>query len=118
MSADLPHSILVTAYWGDEDTYRKLHLIGPYESETTRDRDMYRLAGLPGNEGLAQFEPSRLDPHAADESATPERLASAVHFNQVMAAFCGPECPTCQDVPSRVPRSGCPDCGEHYGAAA
>jgi hypothetical protein len=113
VTADLPYSILVTAYW-DADSYRKLHLIGPYGSAAPRDREMYRLAVLPGNEGHAQFERSRLDPRAAHESATADRLAGAVHFNQVMAAFCGDECPTCQDVPSRVPVTGCPDCSESY----
>ncbi|WP_328344604.1 hypothetical protein [Micromonospora sp. NBC_00421] len=85
------HSIEVTAFFGDEDTYRELHLIGPYPTPAARDRDLIRLERLPGNNGDALFTSSDRNPADADHSCTPEQVADIRHFNQVVGALYGYE---------------------------
>lgn len=68
-------SIRVIAYWGDTDDLNEILIIGPYTSPEARTHDLHRFDALPGNNGDAEFEPSRIDPAAADYAVAPERLA-------------------------------------------
>ncbi len=83
------HSIHVIAYFADMETFNELHLISPYTTAEARDRDVIRLATLPGNNGDAVFVPSCQDPAAADHTCTPEQVAAVKHFNQVVGALYG-----------------------------
>lgn len=85
------HSIEVIAYFADRDTYNDTHRIGPYPDAAARDRDLQRLAALPGNHGDARFAPSSDDPGTADHTCTADQVATIRHFNQVVGALYGYE---------------------------
>ncbi len=111
------HSIRVTAYWGGHDELNEIYLIGPYGTTEARDTDMDRIAGLPGNHGDATFQPSRLDPAGADHHATPEQVAPAWLFRQVVHALNGYPtiCPDCGSDPARAAYPECA-CGVESAA--
>ncbi|WP_341719825.1 hypothetical protein QQG74_09060 [Micromonospora sp. FIMYZ51] len=81
------HCIEVAAFFGDEDTYHDLHLIGPYGSAARRDRDLVRLSELPGNNGDATFAASSRNPATADHWCTPDQIEHVKHFNQVVGVL-------------------------------
>jgi hypothetical protein len=83
--------IEVTAFFGDVETYNELHLIGPYPTAADRNRDLDRLARLPGNNGDAVFTTSSTDPAKAVHHCTPDRVAGIRHFRQVVGALYGYE---------------------------
>lgn len=83
------HTIRVVLYCGDRDDYNLINVIGPYPTPANRDRDLRRLANLPGVHGDAEFLPSNVTPERADHSCRPQQVADAADWDQVLAAVLG-----------------------------
>lgn len=97
------HSIEVTAYFGDLDTYHSTHRIGPYPTAADRDHALRQLAALPGNHGDATFAPTTDDRATADHTCTPDQVATIRHFQQVVGALYGYEVGDDGEEPGTVP---------------
>lgn len=80
-------TIEVEAFWGDNDTWRELHLVGPFDTEPERAAALEKLRALPGNSGSALFGYSSKPMAAADEHVTPQRLAEVTDFEGLLDAF-------------------------------
>lgn len=78
-----PFTIRMTNYAGDMDDLHEVNVIGPYDTAEQRDADLARLDKLPGNNGDAEFEPSRLNPEGADRRATPAQVAGVTNLSEL-----------------------------------
>ncbi|MEU8334710.1 hypothetical protein [Micromonospora tulbaghiae] len=82
-----PYTIRVVNFCGDEDDLNDFNLIGPYPDAASRDRDIKRLANLPGVYGSLQFQPSAANPVTASHSCTPDAVAEASDLTGLLVAL-------------------------------
>lgn len=82
-----PYSIRWTNFFGDYDDYHEVNIIGPYPDRDARNRDLWRLERLPGNNGDATFETSDSDDSGADNRVTPDVIAKVATFREFVDAF-------------------------------
>jgi hypothetical protein len=87
-------TIEVEAFWGDFDTHRELHLVGPFPTVQAREQALNLLQALPGNRGDAKFFFSSKPMNAADElidlspeTGQPDRLSRIGCFHELVDAF-------------------------------
>lgn len=84
-----PPTIRFRNYMGDYDDLNEVCIVGPYADNATRNRELARLAALPGNHGDAEFEASTISGHAADCSVAPEKVAGVTTLREFCSAFFG-----------------------------